>query len=135
MLKLCCSDLVRLHPSRALKIGLYQSLSFYESSIQHLPLRLFPSLKLLQNPDLLLQRLQPCIRRTIHLRLIIAQLRVEIFAVGCSAHGGVEDRLDNERVVRLERVAVGVAEGDGEFLGRVGDIVADCLGGEIKTPV
>ena len=36
-------------------------------------------------------------------------------------------------MVRLECVAVGVAEGVGEFFGRVGCVVADGLGGEIET--
>ena len=36
-------------------------------------------------------------------------------------------------MVRFEGVAVGVAEGGGEFFGGVGDVVADGLGGEIET--
>jgi len=36
-------------------------------------------------------------------------------------------------VVRLERVAVGVAEGVGELFGGVGEVVAEALGGEVEA--
>lgn len=36
-------------------------------------------------------------------------------------------------MVGFEGVAVGVAEGDGEFVGGVGEVVLDGLGGKIET--
>jgi len=38
-------------------------------------------------------------------------------------------------VVLLEGVAVGVAEGDGEFFVGDGEVAAECLGGEIEASV
>jgi hypothetical protein len=38
-------------------------------------------------------------------------------------------------VVWLEGVAVGIAERVGEFFGRVGDVVAESLGGEVEATV
>ena len=50
-----------------------------------------------------------------------------------TAELGAEKRLDDEGVVGLEGVAVGIAEGVGELLVGVGDVVAEGLGGEVKT--
>jgi len=99
---------------------------------QHLPLRLLPRQELSQYRDILLQPAQPLLQLRLHLRFVIAQLLVEVLSVWCRAHGGAEDGLHDEGVVRLEGFAVGVAEGVGEFFGGVGDVVAEGLGGEIE---
>lgn len=67
------------------------------------------------------------------LGLVISKLGVKVLAVWGSAHGGAENGLDDEGVVRLERVAVGVTEGVRELLGRVGNVVAKGLGGEVEA--
>ena len=67
------------------------------------------------------------------LRIVTAELSVEVLPVWCSAHGGAEEGLDDEGVVGLEGVAIGIAEGVGELLVGVGDVVTEGLGGEVKT--
>lgn len=83
--------------------------------MQHLPLRLFPRHKLLDDIDAELQPLQPRIQLLVHPVLIIAQLGVKVLAVGSGAHSSTEDGLDEEAVVGAQGVAVSVAEGGGEF--------------------
>lgn len=80
-----------------------------------LPLGLLSGQELLQNAEILLQTGQPGNQLLLHLGLVVAKLGVEVLAVGGGAHGGTEDGLDEERVVGLEGVAVGGAEGDAEF--------------------
>jgi len=101
----------------------------------HLPLPLLRRKERLQNPDPLLQRLQPTLQPLLHSRLIISQFGVKVLAVWARAHGGAEYRLDEERVVLLERLAVGFAETDGELFVGVGEVVAEGLGGEVEAAV
>lgn len=98
-----------------------------------LPLRLLAGSESGQDSELLLESGQPLLKLSRDLCLVISELGVEVLAVGGGAHGGAEERLDDERVVRLERVAVGLAERVGELLGRVGGVVAEGLGGEFEA--
>ena len=45
-----------------------------------------------------------------YLDLVTTEFGVKVFAVRSGAHGGAENGLDEERVVRFECVAVGCAE-------------------------
>jgi hypothetical protein len=101
----------------------------------HLPLRLLPRHELVQDGKVLLQALEPLLELSLHLRVVVTQLVVEILPVGGRAHGGAEDGLHDEGVVWLEGVAVGVAERVGEFFGGVGDVVAESLGGEVEATI
>jgi hypothetical protein len=98
-----------------------------------LPLRLLPRHELIQDGKVLLEALEPLLKLSLHLCVVVAQLVVKVLPVWGRAHGGAEDGLHNERVVRLEGVAVGVAERVGEFLGGVGDVVAEGLSGEVEA--
>lgn len=69
----------------------------------------------------------------LNLRLVAAQLGVKVLPVGGGGHGGGEDGLDDEGVVGLEGVAVGLAEGVGEFRGGLVEVVAEGLGGEVEA--
>lgn len=69
------------------------------------------------------------------LGLVVTELGVEVFSVWAGAHGGAEDGLDDEAVVRLEGGAVGVAEGVCELLGGVGDVGLEAEAGELETTV
>jgi hypothetical protein len=111
-------------------------LPYHTSNKQHpLPLRLLPALELLQNAHDLLEAPKPLIKLLVHAGLIISQVRVESFAVRCGAHGRAENRLDHERVVGFEGVAVGGAERLGELGGGFGEVVAQALGGEVEASV
>lgn len=101
----------------------------------NLPLILLPAQELLENVDPLLQRSQPLAQLLVHPRLIIAQLGVEVLPVWGGRHGGGEDRLDEHAVELLKGVAVGVAEGDGEFFVWVRQVLAECLGREVESSV
>ena len=101
--------------------------------ISYLPLSLFPGQELVQCSNNLLQCSQVALELLLDLRIITAKLSVEVLPVWCGAHGGAEQRLDDERVVRLEGVAVGIAEGVGELLLGVRDVVAEGLGGEVEA--
>ena len=98
-----------------------------------LPLRLLPRQKLVQDAHAFLQSTQPLFQLGLHLRIIISQLLIEVLPVWCCAHGKVENGLYDERVVGLEGLAIGIAERVGKFFGRVGDVVAEGLGGEVKA--
>lgn len=98
-----------------------------------LPLRLLPPQKLIQHAHPLLQRDQPRIQLLAHPRLVVPELRVKVLAVRRGAHGGGEDGLDDEGVVRLEGAAVGVAEGDAQLVGRVAEVLAQRLRGEVQA--
>ena len=100
-----------------------------------LPLGLFASQELVQNSDVLLQSLQPLIQFLVHTWLVISQLGIEVLSVGCSRHGGGEDGLDDEGVVRLKSLAVGFTEGGGEFFGGSVNVSAEGLGGEVETSI
>lgn len=98
-----------------------------------LPLGLLAGREFLQDGHHLLQRREPGLQLLPYLRLVAAQLGVEVLPVRRGAHGGAEDRLDDEGVMRLEGVLVGAAEGVGELLGGVVDVGAEGLGGEVET--
>lgn len=100
-----------------------------------LPLILLPAQELLKYVDPLLQRRQPVAQLLVHPRLIVAQLGVEVLPVGGGRHGGGEDRLDEHAVELLKGVAVGVAEGDGEFFVWVREVLAECLRREVESSV
>jgi hypothetical protein len=100
-----------------------------------LPLRLLPLQELIQHRDILLEALEPLLQLRLHLRIVGSQLLVEVLPVRCRAHGGAEDGLHDEGVMWLEGVAVGFAEGVGEFFGGVRDVVAEGLGGEVEGTV
>lgn len=104
------------------------------SQSPHLPLSLLPIQETLQQVNLCLQRLQPLPQVLRNNSLIIAELGVEILAVWARRHGGGEDWLDEEAVVWLERVAVCVAEGDGELV-RGLEVGGDGEAGEFETTV
>jgi hypothetical protein len=107
--------------------------AFHPIRVSHLPLGLLPGQELLQNSKVLLQTTKPLLQLTLDLRIVVTELLVEVLPVWCCAHGGAEDGLHDEGVVGLEGVAVGIAEGVGEFLVRVGDVVAEGLGGEVEA--
>jgi hypothetical protein len=104
------------------------------SDLSHrLPLCLLPRHELVQDSKVVFEALKPLLKLSLHLCIVVAQLVVKVLPVRGRTHGGAEDGLHDERVVRLEGVAVGVAERVGEFLGGVGDVVAEGLGGEVKA--
>jgi hypothetical protein len=109
------------------------NVTIFPQRVSRLPLSLLSRTELLQNGHNLLQRAQPCRQPLIDLGLIIAQLLVKVLAVRGSAHGGAEERLDDEGMVGLEGLAVGAAEGVAELLGWIGEVGAKGLGGEVET--
>lgn len=82
-----------------------------------LPLGLLPGEELVQDGNILLQRSQPLLQLSLNLGLVVSQLLVKVGTVWSSAHGGAENGLDDERVVGLEGVSVGVTEGLGKLDG------------------
>ena len=98
----------------------------------NLPLRLLPVQEPLENRNNFLQRRQPRPQLTLHPLLIALtrKLRIEVFAVRTRAHRSAEDRLHQERVVRLERTAVRGAERGRDLFGRVSEVLRYCDGGE-----
>ncbi len=107
----------------------------FASCFPCLPLGLLLCQKSVQNSDELLQRSEPLLQLSLYLGVIVAQLAVEVFPVGCGAHGSAEDGLDHEGVVGLKCVAVGIAEGVSKLLGGVRDVVAEGLGSEVEATV
>lgn len=100
-----------------------------------LPLGLLGVQEALENLQVLLQRAQPGSQLLLHLGLVAAGLRqlgVKVLAVRGRAHGGAEDGLDEEAVVRLERVAVSRAERCAEFFIRLGQVLAESLSSEVQ---
>lgn len=100
-----------------------------------LPLSRLGILESLQDGDHLLQSSDLLGQLGSNLGLILAQLLVEVIAVWGGRHGSTEDRLDNPGVVGLEGVAVGTAEGVGEFRGGVVDVVTESLDGKVEASV
>lgn len=100
-----------------------------------LPLSRLGSLESLQDGDHLLQSSDLLSHCGSNLSLILTQLRIEVLAVWSGRHGSAENGLDEEGVVRLEGVAVGTAEGVGEFRGRVVDVVTEGLDGKVEASV
>lgn len=76
-----------------------------------LPLGFLPAQELLQDFHPILQGLHFLLQGGLHLCAVFAKLGVEIFPVWGSGHCGAEKGLDHKRVVRLERVTVGLTEG------------------------
>lgn len=101
----------------------------------YLPLRLLTALELLEDGDVLLESHHLSVQGLVDLGLVLTKLGVEVLAVGGSRHSSREDGLDNEGVVGLEGVAVGFTEGVGQLGAAVVQVVAEGLGGEVKTSV
>nr|POE94435.1 hercynylcysteine sulfoxide lyase [Quercus suber] len=97
-----------------------------------LPLDILPRQELIEDLDPLLERGDVLVHLLVHARLVVAQLGVEVLAVGRRGHGGGEDGLDEEGVVLLERGAVGIAERVGQLLGGVREVLAQGLRGEVQ---
>lgn len=122
--------------SRRAALGVAGSPRVKTGSINHVsvsPLCLLCGLESLQNGDLLLQRVQPSIKLGPHLGLITSQLCVEVLAIRRGGHGRAEYWFHEEAVVGLQGVAVGGAEGGGEFVGLVGKVVAEGLSGKVEA--
>lgn len=98
-----------------------------------LPLGLLGVLEGLHNLDDLLKCGNFLLQLGGDLGLILTELLVEVGAVWGGGHGGGEEGLDDERVVRLEGLTIGVTEGVRELLGGVLDVVAECLHSEVKA--
>lgn len=105
------------------------------SLIYSLPLGVLAIDKRLENANDLLESSQPGLELLVELVLrgVLADLLVEIGTLWAVAHGGGEDLLDNEVVVGLEGLAIGVRERGGELLAWVLGIGAECLGHEVKA--
>lgn len=71
----------------------------------------------------------------LHFLIVLTKLHVELLPVWGCGHGSAEKGLDHKRVVWLESVSIGLAEGVSELLGDVVDVVAEGLDGEIKATV
>lgn len=69
------------------------------------------------------------------LGVLVVNLAIEGSTVRAEAHSGAEDTLDNEVVVGLEGGAVSLVEGNRELGGRVVEVVAESLNGEIEATI
>lgn len=98
-----------------------------------LPLGFLACLEGLQDGHHLLQRRDLLLHSREDLGLVISQLGIEVLAVRSRGHGGAEERLHHERVVRLEGATIGITEGVGQLLGRVVEVVAEGLSSEVET--
>lgn len=98
-----------------------------------LPLRLLAVLERLENRHPLLQSLHLARERSGNLGIVATQLRVKVLSVRRGRHGGREDGLDDERVVRLEGVAVGRAEGVRELGCGAVEVMAESLRSEVEA--
>lgn len=96
---------------------------------------LLGALEGLQDGDNLLQCSDLLLHLGIDLTLVLTELRIEVLAVWGCGHRGGEDGLDHERVVGLEGIAVGTAEGDRELIGGVVDVVTECLHSEVEASI
>lgn len=101
----------------------------------YLPLRLLTIQERLQDCNNLLQRRQPHLQFRVDLLGVFSELDVEVLAVGAGRHGGAEDRLDHEGVMRLKGIPIGVAEGSGEFIGGNGEVLGQGYGCEVESSV
>lgn len=81
------------------------------------------------------QAFQPLVELSLYLGVIVAQFLVEVLSVWRRGHGSAEERLNNERVMWLQSVAIGVTKGVGQLFGRVGNVVAERLGSEVEAAV
>lgn len=102
---------------------------------KHLPLGLLAVEEVLEDFDNLGQRGEVHLEVVSDLFVVVAELGIEVLAVRAGAHGGAEDGLDDEAVVRLEGLAVGGAERIGNFLGRVGGVLGEGEAGEFETAI
>ncbi len=100
-----------------------------------LPLGLLALNKSLEDGNNLVQSLQVLAHLLVNLSLVRTKLAIEILAVRASAHGGAEDGLDEEAVVRLKGDAVGVAEGLGKFVLVVGQVLAQGDACELEAAI
>ena len=89
------------------------------------------SQKRLQDDDNLLERGEPRTQLGRDVLLVIAQLLVEVGAVGAGLHGERKHALDEEVVVLLERGAVRGIERLGQLVGRL-DVLAQRLRRELE---
>lgn len=91
----------------------------------HLPLRLLPVQKPLQNRNDPLQRSQPSLQLLLYPLFLPlpGKLSVEVLAVRTRAHRGAEDGLHHEAVMWFQSIAVRGAEGGREFFGGGGQIL------------
>lgn len=99
----------------------------------YLPLGLLAVEELLENANNLGESSEVDLEIAVDLGAVVAELGVKVLAVGASAHGGAEDGLDEEAVVRLEGAAVGSAEGVGKLLVGLGRVGSQGEAGEFKT--
>lgn len=83
----------------------------------------------------MLQRLNLLPQGGLHLLIILTKLHVEVLTPWGCGHGSAEKGLDHKRVVWLEGVSIGLAEGVSELLGDVVYVVAEGLDGKIKAAV
>ena len=90
------------------------------------------SQEVIQGLDNVFKAAQPSTKLFLNTGLVVAELGVEVFAIGSRTHGGTEDGLDHETVVLAEGVAVGCAERDTDFLVAVGKVLAESLSGEVE---
>lgn len=111
------------------------SYTIWHSIHPYLPLSLLSALETLKDVNLGLQRLQPSAEVGRNLCLIVAKLSIEVLAIWTRGHGGGEDWLNQEAVVWLQGVAVGVAEGDGELVGWALEVGGDGEAGEFKSTI
>lgn len=100
-----------------------------------LPLSLLTTQELIEDSNPLLKGRHLCLQRRLHLGTVLTELDIKVLPVRSSRHGGAEDGLDDERVVGLEGVAVGLAEGVSKLLAGVVEVVTEGLGGEVKATV
>lgn len=111
----------------------FSSLKALEVVVSFLPLGVLAVEEALEDADNLLEGGEVDAEFGLDLVVVVAELGVEVLAVGGGAHGGGEDRLDEEAVVGLEGVAVGVAERVGELLVGLGDVGAQGDAGELEA--
>lgn len=71
-----------------------------------LTLSLLCGQEVVQVLDNVLEAVQPSTELFLNAGLVVAELGVEVLAVGSGAHGSTEDGLDHETVVLAEGVAV-----------------------------
>lgn len=98
-----------------------------------LPLGLLAVDERLEDDDDAVQRGEVLLELLLDLGRVVAELDVEVLAVGAGAHGGGEDGLDEEAVVGLQGARVRGAEGVGELGGGVLEVVLEGLAGEFET--
>lgn len=99
----------------------------------YLPLGVLAIEKLLKNANNLGESSKVDLKVAGDPGVVVAKLGVEVLAVRASTHGGAEDGLDEEAVMRLEGAAVGGAEGVGELFVGLGRIGSQGEAGELEA--